>query len=120
MRTDLHEAGKMALPVAEAECVEQLAQFFPLTKRIHMAAEVTALRAGGKKLHEKVIVEFGGEDHAIFRSALPIEFDDHVTLATLNGRTEAEATVIAVQYHEGCKAVAVRIASGARAWNTQR
>jgi len=110
----------MAISAAAAECAEQLAHFFPLTRRIQIAAEVTSARAGGKKLREKVVLEFGGKDHAIFRSALPIEFDDHVTLASLNDGAEAEATVIAVQYHEGCKAVAVRFASGSYSWNIQR
>jgi hypothetical protein len=120
MRPDMHEVSKMALSEAEAECVEQLAHFFPLTKRIQLAAQLTAIRAGGKKFSEKVVLEFGGKDHAIFRSALPIEFDDHVSLVPLNDGAETLATVIAVQYHEGCKAVAVRFTGGSWAWDTQR
>ncbi|HUL15643.1 MAG TPA: hypothetical protein VLV88_06580 [Terriglobales bacterium] len=110
----------MALSATAAECAEQLAHFFPLTRRIQINAEITASRPGGKKLRERVVLEFGGKDHAIFRSALPIEFDDHVSLASLNDGVEAEATVIAVQYHEGCKAVAVRFTSGSCIWNTER
>jgi hypothetical protein len=64
-------------------------------------------------------VEFGGPLYAIFLSTLPLEFDDRVKLERdLKGCT-AEATVIAVQYHEGRKAVAVRFSHGPCDWITQ-
>lgn len=111
---------KTTLSEREAGCAEQLAQFFPRCKRLQIPAEVTAIRAGGKRLHEKVMVEFGEKDHAIFRSELPIEFDDRISVALNGDGSNAEGSVIAVQYHEGCKAVAVRFANGTRNWMRQR
>jgi hypothetical protein len=64
------------------------------------------------------VVEFSSADHAIFVSALPLEFGDRVRLR-LEERAEgsfAEATVDAVQYHEGRKAVAVRFLQGPCDW----
>ncbi len=43
-----------------------------------------------------------------FLSRLPLEFDDRVRIERDRNGCAAEATVIAVQYHEGHKAVAVR------------
>ena len=69
-------------------------------------------------MREVTVVEFGGAEHAIFLSALPLEFDDRVRLEAEQGRP-AEATVVAVQYHEGRKAVAVRFLQGHWNWVTQ-
>jgi hypothetical protein len=61
-------------------------------------------------------VEFSGAEYAIFLSKLPLEFGDRVKIeATREGRP-TEATVVAVQYHEGLKAVAVRFLQGSCDW----
>jgi hypothetical protein len=81
--------------------------------------QVTSLRSGTTRLREASVVEFDGTEHVIFLSTLPLEFDDRVRLeASQNGRP-AEATVIAVQYHEGRKAVAVRFSNCPCDWVTQ-
>jgi hypothetical protein len=61
-------------------------------------------------------VEFGGPEHAIFLSTLPLEFDDRVRIEATGERRSAEATVVGVQYHEGRKAVAVRFLHGLCDW----
>ena len=58
-------------------------------------------------LREAVVVEFGGPEHAIFLSTLPLEFDDRVRIEANGEGRPTEATVVGVQYHEGRKAVAV-------------
>ena len=65
------------------------------------------------------MVEYGGMEHAIFLSSLPLEFDDRVRIERDRKGCIAYATVIAVQYHEGRKAVAVRFLQGPCAWVTQ-
>jgi hypothetical protein len=80
---------------------------------------ITALRAGTTRLREATLVEFGGSDHAIFLSSLPLEFGDKVRMERDRNRGTADAKVIAVQYHEGRKAVAVRFLQGPCAWVTQ-
>jgi hypothetical protein len=107
-----------ALTEQEQGCAAQLARYFPHAIAVRIPVQVTALR-GGPKLREATILEFGGPECAIFVSTLPLEFDDRVRLERdRKGRT-ADAVVIAVQYHEGCKAVAVRFTSGPRDWVTQ-
>ena len=84
-----------------------------------MPVHVTALRNGSGRLREATVVEFGGAEHAIFRSTLPLEFDDRVRIEREGKGCTAEAAVVAVQYHEGCKAVAVRFLDGPCVWVTQ-
>lgn len=103
----------------EQNCAEQLARFFPQANRIRVPVQVTALRAGNPKLREATVVEFGGAEHAIFLSTLPLEFDDRVRVERDRMGCTAEATVVAVQYHEGRKAVAIRFLQGPCAWVTQ-
>lgn len=67
-------------------------------------------------MREATVVEFSSLDHAIFLSILPLEFGDRVRLEAGPKETPAEATVDAVQYHEGRKAVAVRFLQGPCNW----
>jgi hypothetical protein len=107
------------LTAIEQDSAEQLARFFPQSRPIRFPVQVTSLRGGESRLREATVIEFGGGEHAIFLSTLPLEFDDHVRLeAVQEGRT-AEATVVAVQYHEGRKAVAVRFSKGNFDWVTK-
>jgi hypothetical protein len=103
----------------QPDCAQQLARFFPGASRMRMPVQVTALRAGRTKLREATVVEFGGAEHAIFLSTLPLEFDDRVRIERDRQGCTADAAVVAVQYHEGRKAVAVRFLQSPCAWVTQ-
>ena len=104
---------------SEQDCAEQLARFFPQSRPVRIPVQVTSLRGGGSRLREATVLEFGGPEHAIFLSTLPLEFDDRVQLEAFAQGRPAEATVIAVQYHQGRKAVAVRFLQGHSNWVTQ-
>lgn len=104
-------------------CAGKLAQFFPKTARMRIPVQVAILRPGTAQLHENTFVEFGAADHAIFTSGLPLEFDDRVQLVPIRsgqpqpkGGKPTDATVIAVQYQDGRKAVAVRFLAGRCSW----
>lgn len=103
----------------ETGCAEQLARFFPHLGPMRIPAQFVAVRAGGKNLQEAVELLFGGTEHAIFLSTLPIEFNDPVRLLPIEGGAVAEGSVIAVQYDEGYKAVAVRFTNGPCHWVAQ-
>jgi hypothetical protein len=111
----------MALTTDERGCAEQLARFFPNLPGVRIPARVAPLRAGSAALrvHETVVVEYGSEEYAIFLSTLPLEFADRVRISGDGGGHSAEATVIALQYHEGRKAVAVRFVEGRCEWMRQ-
>jgi hypothetical protein len=108
------------LTATEEGCAEQLARFFPQVAPVKIPAQVVAPRAGGKDLVEAVIVRFHGADHAIFLSTLPIEFNDPIRLVQKESGAVAEGSVVAVQYEEGRKALAVRFTNGSRAWVAPR
>jgi hypothetical protein len=109
----------VTLTADEQGCTERLARFFPGATPVRVPVQITALRAGSSRLREATVVEYGGLEHAIFLSSLPLEFDDRVRLERDRNGGTADAKVIAVQYHEGRKAVAVRFLQGPCAWVTQ-
>ena len=107
--------GSPAL-ATEKSCAEQLAQFFPQASAVCVPVQVTSSRGGATHLQEATVVEFSSPSHAIFLSTLPLEFGDRVELSVRPEGNHAEATVDAVQYHEGQKAVAVRFVRGSSDW----
>jgi hypothetical protein len=111
----------MALIADQPECAEQLARFFPGLPGLRIPVRVAPLRAvsSAAKVQESAVVEYGSEEYAIFLSTLPLEFADRVRISDNGGEHSAEATVIALQYHEGRKAVAVRFAEGRCEWMRQ-
>ncbi|HEY6265646.1 MAG TPA: hypothetical protein VIW93_12650 [Candidatus Acidoferrum sp.] len=119
VRDDVGNSSSSTLTANEQNCAQQLGRFFPQAKAVRIPVQVASLRAGGMRLREATVVEFGEAEYAIFLSTLPLEFDEHVRLESVpEGRT-AEGTVVAVQYHEGRKAVAVRFSQGRCDWVTQ-
>ena len=99
-----------------ADCVAQLAQFFPDVQPVQVRADLLSLKHGASKLQEKVLVEFASRDNAIFSSTLPLEFSDRVRLQHAQENKFADAIVIAVQYQDDRKAVAVRFSDGPSSW----
>ena len=116
----MKRSTETAVSEHELGCAEQLARFFPGAAAVRVPVQVTALRGGRARLREATVLEFGGTQHAIFLSTLPLEFEDRVRLERdSNGAAVADATVVAVQYHEGRKAVAVKFTQGLCDWVTQ-
>jgi hypothetical protein len=100
-------------------CAEQLSRFFPEVRAVRIPVQITTMRPGRMRLREASVLEFSGTQHAIFLSTLPLEFADRVTVTGRDRSATAEASVVAVQYHEGRKAVAIRFSHGPCDWVTQ-
>lgn len=107
----------VAVPEIEQSCAAQLARFFPQARPVRIPVTVTALRGGNLELREAAVVAFGAAEHVIFISTLPLEFDDRVRIES-DRKQAADATVVAVQYQEGRKAVAVKFTNGRCTWVT--
>lgn len=120
MREQVSRREGAVLTEKELGCAEQLARFFPSVARRRTQAVLVVPRAAGRPLKEVVELQYGGSEYAIFLSTLPIEFNDPVRLLAGEGGQAAEGIVIAVQYDEGHKAVAVRLANGGRNWLDRR
>jgi hypothetical protein len=115
-RGNVGRTSGLALTANEQDCAEQLARFFPQARPVRIPVQVTASRGGKTRLREAALVEFGGPEHAIFLSTLPLEFDDRVQIEATGEGSPTQATVVGVQYHEGRKAVAVRFTQGPCDW----
>ncbi len=115
-RGDVGKSGGLTLLANEPDCAAQLARFFPQARPVRVPVQVTASRGGSTSLREAAVVEFGGPEHAIFLSTLPLEFDDRVRIEATGEGRPTEATVVGVQYHKGRKAVAVRFLLGPCDW----
>ncbi len=118
-RGDVRRSGSETLTVGELSCAEQLARFFPSVTAVRIPVQVTQLRAGNGRMRESTVLEFGASQHAIFLSTLPLEFDDRVRIEHTEAGRGTEAAVVAMQYHEGRKAVAVRFLHGPCPWVTE-
>lgn len=122
-RNHVKRFSEMAVAETAENSAERLARFFPGAAAVRIPVRVTAVRPGDTRLSEATILEYGAADHAIFVCTLPLEFDDRVRLERTSAsgvsgprREAVEAAVIAVQYHEGNKAVAVRFLKGPCNW----
>jgi len=116
--SDVKTISDMTVIESDEGCAVQLSQFFRTLQPVHIPVDVTASRSGNAQLRETVVVEFCGREHAIFRSTLPVEYNDDVQLRAHESAGQLDARVVAVQYHEGVKAVAVRFQSGPCHWVT--
>lgn len=102
--------------LTEQTCVEKLAQLFPHASAIRIPVRITAAGAGRRRLQERTIIEFGTAREVLFASSLPLEFEDRVRLVNSDGSLDAQATVVAVRYHAGGKAVAARFVEEVGNW----
>jgi len=97
-------------------CVEKLAHLFPNASPVRIAVRVSTVTAEPRRLQEQTVVEFGTAREVLFSSALPLEFEDRVRLVNSDGSFDAQATVVAVRYHGGRKAVAARFVGDVGNW----
>ena len=100
--------------------VGKLAQFFPDATAVRIPVQVTGVDARGQDFSEHTIIEFGTPDEVLFASTLPLEFDARVRLDNPDGSLSVEAAVVAVQYHNGKVAVAVRFLRQIPNWIIKR
>lgn len=95
--------------------VNRLAGFFPEAVRVQIPVSVTPL--GARPLQgESTVIEYGTPQEALFRSSMPLDFEDRVRVKNTDGSLDTEASVVAVQFANGQTAVAVRLAVVSRDW----
>ncbi|HKV04961.1 MAG TPA: hypothetical protein VJO53_07630 [Candidatus Acidoferrales bacterium] len=106
----------MAPVLTGQTCVEKLAQLFPSASSVRIPVCVSTSSAGRRRLQEQTVIEFGTAHEVLFASNLPLEFEDRVRLLNSDGSLDARATVVAVRYHGGRKAVAARFVGEVGNW----
>jgi hypothetical protein len=112
----LSSEAEVAAVWSEQTCVERLAQLFPGVLPVRIPVSVTTVVTGRRRLQEQTVIEFGTAGEVLFASILPLEFEDQVQLVNSDGSLDARATVVAVRYHGGRKAVAVRFVGEVENW----
>jgi hypothetical protein len=100
--------AEVVSPEISQTCVEKLAQLFPNASPTRIAVRVMTLATARRALQEQTVIEFGTEQEVLFSSTLPLEFEDGLRVVNSDGSFDARATVVAVRYHQGRKAVAAR------------
>jgi len=87
---------------------------------VRVPVQVMPGGAGETRLRESTVLEYASAEHAIFVSTLPLEFADRVKVRGGSNKARMEeGTVVAVQYHDGRKAIAVRFLRGQCHWVTE-
>lgn len=114
------EATVVAPVGVSQTCVEKLAQLFPSASPVRIPVRVMTLSTGRRPLQEQTTIEFGTEQEVLFSSGLPLEFEDGIRVVNSDGSLDARATVVAVRYHQGRKAVAARFVSEVGNWIIKR
>jgi hypothetical protein len=110
----------VAISGATQTCVEKLAQLFPSASPMRIPVRVVTLATARRPLQEQTVIEFGTAQEVLFSSTLPLEFEDGVRVLNSDGSLDARATVVAVRYHEGRKAVAARFVEEVGNWIIKR
>ena len=96
--------------------VAKLAQFFPSATAVRVPVRIVRLDSHGDRTVEESVIEFGTAQEVLFSATLPLEFGDRIRLENADGLLDAEAAVVAVQYHQGRTAVAARFTGPVGNW----
>lgn len=107
---------EVAAARADQTCVEKLSRLFPNALAVRIPVRVEPLPGTRGRLHEQTVIEFGTAREVLFASSLPLEFEDRLRLVNSDGTLDARATVVAVRYHNGTKAVAARFLENVENW----
>lgn len=101
---------------AQETTTAKLAKFFPDATPVRIPVQLTRVAGQGKAFSESTVIEFGTPHEVLFASSLPLEFADTLQLRNSDGTLDAEACVVAVQYHAGRTAVAARFTKEVTNW----
>jgi hypothetical protein len=90
----------------ETPCA-RLAHFFPQATPVRIPVQVSRLDAVAA-VAEHTTIEFGTSAEVLFASALPLEFEDRIQVRNADGTFDVKAEIVAMQLHQGRRAVAAR------------
>lgn len=113
--TVLRQGVARAKSAAESTTAK-LARFFPEATPVRIPIQLTRMADQSSAFSESTVIEFGTPNEVLFSSSLPLEFADQLRLRNSDGTLDAEACVVAVQYHAGLTAVAARFSQPVANW----
>jgi hypothetical protein len=102
----------------QTSAVADLARFFPEATPVRIPILFTrrASQPEGASAQESAIIEYGTCREVLFACSTPLEFADVLRLRNSDGSLDAEASVVAVQYHPGATIVAARFLHAVPNW----
>jgi hypothetical protein len=115
-RIFLSQQTEISSSAGEETCVQKLAGLFSAASAVRLPVRVMKVGTGKKRLQEQTIIEFGTAREVLFSSTLPLEFEDRIRVVNSDGSLDVCATVVAVRYHDGRKAVAARFLTEVKNW----
>jgi len=113
-------------PTLEQDIVSRLARFFPEATPVRIPIKLSQINQDGHSVNgphnhaavfiQNTVIEFGTPREVLFAVDRPLEFADCVLVETKDGALHAEASVVAVQYHQEKTVVAVRFLKPVSHW----
>jgi hypothetical protein len=103
-------------PIEPAECVEELARFFPGVMQVRIPVRVCKGRSGKATTSEQTMIEFGTADEVLFVSGLPLDFEDIVRLRNADGSLDIVAKIIAMHLYHDKMAIAAKFLEEVPNW----
>lgn len=102
--------------IESAECVAELARFFPGAVPVRITVQVSKENPGATATAEETVIEFGTAAEVLFVSELPLGFDDTVRMTNLDGSLIIAAKIVAMRFHHGKMAIAARFLEDIANW----
>jgi hypothetical protein len=103
-------------PIEPAECVEELARFFPGVMQVRIPVRVCKGRSGKATSSEQTMIEFGTSEEVLFVSGLPLDFEDIVRVRNADGSLDIVAKVIAMHLYHDKMAIAAKFLEDVPNW----
>ncbi len=97
----------------------KLASLFPAARPVDLPVRLTRIGGAGNG-PENVVIEFATPQEVLFTCGTPLQFAECVRLQNSDGSLNEEASVVAVQNHEGEIAVAARFLRKVAHWIVTR
>lgn len=103
-------------PIGPAECVEELARFFPGVMQLHIPVRVCKGRSDEATSSEQTMIEFGTADEVLFVSGLPLDFEDIVRVRNADGSLDIKAKIVAMHLYDDKMAIAAKFLEDVPNW----
>lgn len=103
-------------PIEPAECVEELARFFPGVMQVRIPVRVCKGRSGKAASTEQTIIEFGTAEEVLFVSGLPLDFEDIVRVKNADGSLDITAKIVAMHLYHDKMAIAAKFLDEVPNW----
>ena len=103
-------------PIEPAECVEELARFFPGVMQVRIPVRVCKGRSGKAASTEQTIIEFGTAEEVLFVSGLPLDFEDIVRVKNVDGSLDITAKIVAMHLYHDKMAIAAKFLDEVPNW----